>query len=270
MSRARNIKPSFFVNDDLAEVDPFGRLLFIGLWTIADREGRMEDRPKRIKAEILPYDSCDVDALLNELQSHGFIIRYESDGKRYIQVINFKKHQNPHIKEAESIIPPPCSNDAEKVVDNHCVVEAPDKHCTSTVQEHGKHTTNPADSLLLIPDSLNLIPESAREERLNVRLAKAFNSNMVRCQASDPRVIALAEQGVTPDVVTAACEEALSKKPNEKIPIGYVLKIIETWAKRACTLSASGAKAPQSESWMSFLSKRNEVVINEPDTILLG
>ena len=49
MSRARNIKPAFFKNELLAELDAFDRLLFIGLWCLADREGRTEDRPKRIK-----------------------------------------------------------------------------------------------------------------------------------------------------------------------------------------------------------------------------
>ena len=44
--RARNIKPGFFKNDALAELDFAGRLLFIGLWGIADRAGRLEDRPK--------------------------------------------------------------------------------------------------------------------------------------------------------------------------------------------------------------------------------
>jgi hypothetical protein len=61
MARARNIKPGFFANDVLAEIDPLGRLLFAGLWTIADREGRLEDRIKKIKAQILPYDDCDCD-----------------------------------------------------------------------------------------------------------------------------------------------------------------------------------------------------------------
>ena len=38
------------------------RLLFVGLWTIADRNGRLEDRPKRIRAELFPYDEIDADA----------------------------------------------------------------------------------------------------------------------------------------------------------------------------------------------------------------
>ena len=49
MARARNIKPGFFKNEFLAEMPCEVRLLFIGLWTLADREGRLEDRPKRIK-----------------------------------------------------------------------------------------------------------------------------------------------------------------------------------------------------------------------------
>jgi hypothetical protein len=143
MARARNIKPGFFLNDKLAECDPLARLLFAGLWCIADREGRLEDRPKRIKAEVLPYDDCDPDDLLNQLAQRGFIIRYEVDGNRYIQITNFKKHQNPHVKEAPSIIPPPPEQEL-----------APEKHCTSTVQTPEKHDKDPADSLKLIPDSL--------------------------------------------------------------------------------------------------------------------
>ena len=60
MARARNIKPAFFTNDDLAEIEPLGRLLFIGLWTICDYKGDLEWRQKRVKAQILPYDNCDI------------------------------------------------------------------------------------------------------------------------------------------------------------------------------------------------------------------
>jgi hypothetical protein len=49
MARARNIKPAFFKNEQLVELGMSTRLLFIGLWCLADREGRLEDRPKRIK-----------------------------------------------------------------------------------------------------------------------------------------------------------------------------------------------------------------------------
>lgn len=149
MARARNIKPGFFTNDLIAEIPALGRLLFQGLWCHADREGRLEDRPKKIKAEILPYDDCDVDQLLNALHSRGFILRYAVDGRRYIQVVNFTKHQNPHVKESASEIPAPDEHGAS-------TVQAPDEHGTST-----EVAVLIPDSGFLIPDSPSLIPDSA-------------------------------------------------------------------------------------------------------------
>lgn len=152
MARARNIKPGFFRNADLVELPFEARLLFIGLWTIADRAGRLEDRPKQIKMELFPADSFDCDMMLNELQRIGMVDRYEHDGKKYLQVVNFCKHQNPHRDEKASTIP-------DK--NGHVAIaeQAPKKHCANTVQTLCKDDGNPADSLLLIPDSLNPIPE---------------------------------------------------------------------------------------------------------------
>lgn len=115
MARARNIKPGFFTNDALGELPPLARLLFAGLWTLCDRKGRMEDRPKKIKAEVLPYDDCDPGALLQQLHDAGFIQRYDLAGTQYIQVCKFERHQNPHLKEAQSTIPAPCEHSASTV-----------------------------------------------------------------------------------------------------------------------------------------------------------
>lgn len=108
MARSRNIKPAIMDNEELAELPFEARLLFIYLWMLADREGRLEDRPKRIAAQALPYDR-DVDVIntLTLLQRSGFIERYEAQGSRYIQITGFTKHQVPHHKEAASEIPPP-------------------------------------------------------------------------------------------------------------------------------------------------------------------
>lgn len=140
MARARNIKPGFFTNEDLVELPFSTRLLFIGLWTIADRAGRLEDRPKKIKMAIFPADNIDVDDALNELQEKGFVVRYSVENAQYIQVVAFERHQNPHRDEKQSTIP------------------EPPQHSASTVQAQCKHGGNLADSLIpdsLIPDSLS-------------------------------------------------------------------------------------------------------------------
>ena len=130
MARSRNLKPSFFLDDELAELNPLTRILFCGLWCVADRVGRLRDRPKRIKAEVLPYDDYDVDSALSALVNSGHILRYAVDNVAYIQIVNFEKHQRPHIKETASTIPEQAST--------------------------GNSRAKTPDSLNLIPDSLNL------------------------------------------------------------------------------------------------------------------
>lgn len=105
MARSRNIKPGFFQNEDLAELDFATRLLFIGLWTEADREGRLEDRPKRLKIALFPADDVEIDSMLEALCGKGFISRYERGGKSIIQVVKWAKHQNPHKREGASVLP---------------------------------------------------------------------------------------------------------------------------------------------------------------------
>ncbi len=114
MSRIRSIKPQFFLNDELASLHPLDRILFIGLWTMADREGRLEDRPLKIKAAILPYDDYDIEEALKRLAGGDFIVRYgvKASQKRFIGITNFSRHQCPNTKEPESTIPAPCRNNA--------------------------------------------------------------------------------------------------------------------------------------------------------------
>ena len=136
--RSRNIKPSFFKNENLADIEPHARLLFIGLWCIADREGRFEDRPKRIRAEIFPYECVDVEELMRKLEEAGFLVRYEFEGERYAEILNFTRHQYPHIKEAESTIPAPTSTQ------------------TQPEQEQCEHGAISPESPILNPESLIL------------------------------------------------------------------------------------------------------------------
>lgn len=56
MPRARLLKPGFFSNADLSEIPAHGRLLFAGLWTLADKGGRLKDEPRWIKGQLFPYE----------------------------------------------------------------------------------------------------------------------------------------------------------------------------------------------------------------------
>lgn len=257
MARSRNIKPGFFLNDKLAEVEPLGRLLFAGLWCLADREGRLKDRPKRIKAEVLPYDSCDIDKLLNDLWRHGFIIRYEVDGERFIQVVNFLKHQNPHHKEAKSEIPPP-SEDHENAI-NSSSQQAQVKHEPSMTQAQAKHESSMSQSCTLIPDSLNLIPDSLHphpehgpsmtqaramheddddddEESFLKDLGRAFESafGYPPNSTQTEMLLSFVKDGVREEVVLEALKRSAENGAQNP---SYTKSILQSWlSKKAYTL----------------------------------
>lgn len=160
MARARNIKPGFFRNADLVELAFEDRLLFIGLWTLADRSGRLEDRPKQIKMELFPADSVDCNAMLDSLAATGMVVRYEVGGKRFLQIANFIKHQNPHRDEKASTIPAPGQVDAENS-------DKPSQHCASTVQAPCKQDADTV-AIGLIPESGFLIPDSLIPELIPI------------------------------------------------------------------------------------------------------
>lgn len=107
MARQRILHPDFWTDERVVQACPLGRLLFQGLWGLADREGRLEDKPISIKMRVLPADSCNVDELLTDLATLGLIQRYEVDGSGYIAITNFLKYQKPHPRETASEFPEP-------------------------------------------------------------------------------------------------------------------------------------------------------------------
>jgi hypothetical protein len=190
MARARNIKPGFFKNYLLADLGPCCQILFAGLWCLADREGRLEDKPRLIKAELFPYYDFDVNGGLTELERCNFVKRYTVNGESFIEVQNFKKHQSPHGTEKASVIPDPKDADAR----NHCSATTPEVHRCLTVDSQNNNGGNRPDSLIhrfsdsLIPDSP--IPDSppqadAPKRSANVKLADLIADGVTQQVAED-------------------------------------------------------------------------------------
>jgi hypothetical protein len=216
--RARNIKPGFFKNEYLAECSPLARLLFAGLWCMADREGRLEYRPKRIKAEILPYDSCSIEKMVDELCSKNFVQLYSVNGDNYINIINFHKHQNPHVRESESSCP------------------APDKHSAEHNLGDAEHRSSPADSPILIPDSPILIPDSPIGR---VRHSK-YSAEFETFWKAYPR-----------KVKKEKAWEAWRKRNGTMPPIEDVVKAIETQKKCSQWIRDGGQYIPHPATWIN-------------------
>lgn len=93
MARIRTLKPDFWTDEALSDCSPTARLLFIGTWSYADDYGNLERSSKQLKAQIFPYDGLKIEPLLEELIKAGVLIEYEADGKKYLHIKGFDKHQ---------------------------------------------------------------------------------------------------------------------------------------------------------------------------------
>jgi hypothetical protein len=142
MARIRSVKPEYFDDPDVGTLSAEAALVFVGIWTQADRAGRLVDDPRRLKVRIRPYSTCDFDAVLAELVNAGFLIRYQSEGgARLLQVRSFGKHQKCHKLEPES------------------QYQGPSRQA---LDEPGKNPSNPPVSCLLSlgSDPLSLVDSS--------------------------------------------------------------------------------------------------------------
>lgn len=97
--RAPRIPHEVFINDTLNTLPPLTRWLFLGLLRLAvDDGGVLEDRPLRIKAQVLPYDeAANVDDMLDHLAQVGLINRQrdhedtDDGGATYIGILQWEE-----------------------------------------------------------------------------------------------------------------------------------------------------------------------------------
>lgn len=97
MARKRMIDPGFWTDEKLGTCTRDERLLFMGLISNADDEGRLQGHTALLKSIIFPYDldinPTDVETWLTTLAGKKMITRYQVDGQAYISINKFDKYQ---------------------------------------------------------------------------------------------------------------------------------------------------------------------------------
>jgi hypothetical protein len=131
---------------------------------MADGKGRMEDRPKRIKAEVLPYDDCNIEEMLTELAVNAFIVRYQVENEYFISIPSFERHQRISGKEAseDSRFPAPTGSKREakkkhKGSNGEAVVKqlGSDDEAVIVLEGKGKEGKGDVGESVQIPEILN-------------------------------------------------------------------------------------------------------------------
>ena len=98
MANRRMISSSVWGDEKFITFNDVTRLVWFGLITNVDDQGRMQDNPLLIKAKLFPADRKSAGSISNaidQLSDAGMITRYEKEGKSLVQIVNWWDHQSP-------------------------------------------------------------------------------------------------------------------------------------------------------------------------------
>lgn len=112
--RIRTLKPEIWEDQAVGKLGPWERLLFIGLITMADDDGRLLSLPTAIAGRIFPWDSgaaTKVPGWLGKVADVGLVVPYHVEGIDYIQIRSWSAHQKINRK-VDSNLPAPSVNGA--------------------------------------------------------------------------------------------------------------------------------------------------------------
>lgn len=112
MARKRMIDPSFWEDPTIGSLSIPARLLFIGMMSHADDEGRLEVEPRYIRRAVFGFDedvpTGVVVAFLDEIRTTCRGVRfYEVDGRALASFTNWKRYQYIQKPQASKLPPPP-------------------------------------------------------------------------------------------------------------------------------------------------------------------
>ena len=116
----RIIKESCCGSDTLNELSDWAERFWWHLIVVCDDFGRFDARPEILKARLFPLrdgkTKKDIANALKELASAGLITLYEVDGRPFLQVVKWQKHQR--CRAAKSKFPPPSAVNCRQLPSN--------------------------------------------------------------------------------------------------------------------------------------------------------
>lgn len=113
--RIRTLKPEIWEDEAVGRLGAWERLLYIGLITMADDEGRLRALPSAIAGHVFPYDDLGPGKILKWLDAIGtanLVQRYTHAGVDYVQIKGWSSHQKINRPTA-SKLPAPSVSDCE-------------------------------------------------------------------------------------------------------------------------------------------------------------
>jgi len=175
VARKRMIDPNIWQSEDFSKLSTLAKLVFIGLFSLADDEGRGRCNPVYLKSTLFPYEegirSADIDKTLSEISSNMSVIFYSCDGSSYYSLYNWNTWQKID-RPSQSKIPEYDEKTMQKIFgDNSANVPriiAPNK---KGIEKEVKRK----EEKKFIPPSLDDVKKYITEKQLKVNAEQFYN-----------------------------------------------------------------------------------------------
>ena len=176
MARKRMIDPNIWQSEDFNKLSALAKLVFIGLFSLADDEGRGRCNSVYLKSTLFPYNedlrSADIDKTLSEISSNMSVIFYSCDGSSYYSLYNWNTWQKID-RPSESKIPEYDSKTMKKLFDDNSTnvrrVVSPNKKRIEDNKNINKKEKQ------FVPPTLDEIKKYVLDKKLNVSAEQFYN-----------------------------------------------------------------------------------------------
>lgn len=143
----RILKESICTSDSLDQLNSFQENVFYRLIVNCDDFGRMDARPKVLASRLYPLKDIRAEQIENALQalsSAGLVILYTVDGKPFVQMKTWERHQQ--IRAKKSKYPAPESQPQKQTTES-------DNTCNQMISDDIKCPRNPIQSnpIVVVP-----------------------------------------------------------------------------------------------------------------------
>jgi len=175
MARKRMIDPNIWQSEDFSRLSTLAKLVFIGLFSLADDEGRGRCNPVYLKSSLFPYEegirSADIDKTLSEISSNMSVVFYSCDGSSYYSLYNWNTWQKID-RPSESKIPEYDKETMSRLFDEYSTnvrrVIAPNKN-KKRIEDNKKEKKD------FVPPTLEEIESYVKEKQLKVVAIDFYN-----------------------------------------------------------------------------------------------
>lgn len=236
MARIRSLKPEIWMSPQVMNLSHGARLLFIGLITQADDEGRGSADVRKLKASIFGGDdvtSVDVHGWLNECSVNGLAVLYHAENHGDLYALpSWTNHQSINRATRSRYPAPPIPGSlTECSVSTHGELTG-DRKGSEGIGEDRRGTHRRAREEPPPPD-----PDPAPQPTAAAAVCVAMRSEgLVSANPSHPTLLALIAQSADVGEFQQAAREAVAKGK----PFGYALAIVRNRREEAARLASAG------------------------------